>query len=105
MRRRDFLKTLMGAAAAIVVPVPASSPVIKETYHRHVKKPVTVEVETRRIRVWSYEAAQDLRSIHNLNAEKELAAVMAEEINKEIDAEVIAECKRWRVRKRWNYAA
>lgn len=38
---------------------------------------------------WSYEASQDLKSFHNIDAERELAAVMAAEINAEIDAEIL----------------
>jgi hypothetical protein len=47
---------------------------------------------TRKLKaVWSYEAQQDLRSQHNLDAEAELTAVLAQEINLEIDREVITD--------------
>lgn len=39
--------------------------------------------------VWSYEAAQDIRSMHNTQAENELAKKLAEEINAEIDREIL----------------
>lgn len=39
--------------------------------------------------VWSYEANQDLRSFHNINAEKELTKILAEEISAEIDREIL----------------
>lgn len=46
--------------------------------------------KTRKLKaVWSYEAQQDLRSQHNLDAEAELTAVLAQEINLEIDREVL----------------
>lgn len=43
--------------------------------------------------VWTYEAQQDLRSQHNLDAEAELTAVLAQEINLEIDREVLTDLR------------
>lgn len=43
--------------------------------------------------VWSFEAQQDLRSQHNLDAEAELTAVLAQEINLEIDREVLTDLR------------
>ena len=40
-----------------------------------------------------YEAQQDLRSQHNLDAEAELTAVLAQEINLEIDREVLTDLR------------
>lgn len=41
-----------------------------------------IAAKTRKLKaVWSYEAQQDLRSQHNLDAEAELTAVLAQEIN------------------------
>lgn len=49
-----------------------------------------ITAKTRKLKaVWSYEAQQDLRSQHNLDAEAELTAVLAQEINLEIDREVL----------------
>ena len=42
---------------------------------------------------WSYEAQQDLRSQHNLDAEAELTAILAQEINLEIDREVLTDLR------------
>ena len=51
-----------------------------------------IAAKTRRLKaVWSYEAQQDLRSQHNLDAEAELTAVLAQEINLEIDREVLTD--------------
>lgn len=38
---------------------------------------------------WTYEAAQDLRAFGNLKAEADLANILAQEINKEIDEEIL----------------
>lgn len=43
--------------------------------------------------VWSYEAAQDMKSMHNLDAEAELTKALADAINAEIDAEVLADLR------------
>lgn len=51
-----------------------------------------VAAKTRKLKaVWSYEAQQDLRSQHNLDAEAELTSVLAQEINLEIDREVLTD--------------
>lgn len=53
-----------------------------------------VAAKTRKLKaVWSYEAQQDLRSQHNLDAEAELTAVLAQEINLEIDREVLTDLR------------
>ena len=44
--------------------------------------------------VWSAEAAQDLRSWHNISKEKELADMMAQEIANEIDKEILEDLAR-----------
>lgn len=50
--------------------------------------------KTRKLKAnWSFEVQQDVRSQHNLDAEAELTAVMAQEINLEIDREVITDLK------------
>jgi hypothetical protein len=50
--------------------------------------------KTRKLKaVWSYEAQQDLRSQHNLDAEAELTAVLAQEINLEIDREILGDLR------------
>lgn len=49
-----------------------------------------IVAKTRKLKCrWGMEAAEDLRAIHNLNAEVELAAVLTKEIMKEIDREII----------------
>lgn len=53
-----------------------------------------ITAKTRKLKaVWSYEAQQDLRSQHNLDAEAELTAVLAQEINLEIDREVLTDLR------------
>jgi len=53
-----------------------------------------ISAKTRKLKaVWSYEAQQDLRSQHNLDAEAELTAVLAQEINLEIDREVLQDLR------------
>lgn len=54
----------------------------------------SITAKTRKLKaVWSYEAQQDLRSQHNLDAEAELTAVLAQEINLEIDREVLTDLR------------
>lgn len=54
-----------------------------------------IAAKTRKLKaVWSYEAQQDLRSQHNLDAEAELTAVLAQEINLEIDREVLTDLRK-----------
>ena len=53
-----------------------------------------IAAKTRKLKaMWSYEAQQDLRSQHNLDAEAELTAVLAQEINLEIDREVLTDLR------------
>lgn len=53
-----------------------------------------IAAKTRKLKaVWSYEAQQDLRSQHNLDAEAELTAVLAQEVNLEIDREVLTDLR------------
>ena len=53
-----------------------------------------IVAKTRKLKaVWSFEAKQDLRSQHNLDAEAELTAVLAQEINLEIDREVLTDLR------------
>jgi hypothetical protein len=53
-----------------------------------------IAAKTRKLKaVWSYEAQQDLRSQHNLDAEAELTAVLAQEINLEIDREILGDLR------------
>ena len=54
----------------------------------------SIAAKTRKLKAgWSYEAQQDLRSQHNLDAEAELTAVLAQEINLEIDREVLTDLR------------
>lgn len=51
-----------------------------------------IAAKTRKLKaVWSYEAQQDLRSQHNLDLDSEVTAVLAQEINLEIDREVLTD--------------
>lgn len=51
--------------------------------------------KTRKLKaVWSTEASQDLRAQHDLDAESELTAVLAQEINLEIDREILGDLSR-----------
>jgi hypothetical protein len=53
-----------------------------------------IAAKTRKLKaVWSFEAQQDLRSQHSLDAEAELTAVLAQEINLEIDREVLTDLR------------
>jgi len=53
-----------------------------------------IVAKTRKLKAaWTYEAQQDLRSQHNLDAEAELTAVLAQEINLEIDREVLTDLR------------
>ena len=52
--------------------------------------PVGGVYPNRKVRaIWSMEAAQDLKTFHNLDAERELTKVLAQEILEEIDREVV----------------
>lgn len=53
-----------------------------------------IVAKTRKLKaVWSFESQQDLRSQHNLDAEAELTAILAQEINLEIDREILADLR------------
>lgn len=53
-----------------------------------------VSSKTRKLKaVWSFEAQQDIRSQHNLDMEAEITAVLAQEINMEIDREVLTDLR------------
>lgn len=54
----------------------------------------TITAKTRKLKaVWSFEAQQDLRSQHNIDAEAELTQILAKEINLEIDREIIQDLR------------
>ena len=72
MDRRNFFRLVAGVAA-IAVTGPAA---------------LLVPPKRRLKAVWSFEAAEDLRSQHNIAAEKELTEMLACEINQEIDREI-----------------
>jgi hypothetical protein len=49
-----------------------------------------VTAQTRKLRTkWTIEASQDLRAMHNVDAEQELVALLANEVTAEIDREII----------------
>jgi hypothetical protein len=53
-----------------------------------------VEAKTRKLRSrWSVEVAQDLKAMHGLNLEEEMADVLAYEITAEIDRELMAKIR------------
>lgn len=41
---------------------------------------------------WTAEFVDDMKTFHNLDVEKELVAIMAEEIRREIDSEFLKKC-------------
>lgn len=54
----------------------------------------SIEAITRKLKTqWTFEAQQDLRSQHNLDAENELTSILAQEINLEIDREIIGDLR------------
>lgn len=63
---------------------------------------VTVSVEERKLRAtWSPELAQDVSAFHNIDAEAELSALLAEQIAAEIDREILRDLRRaapWKLR-------
>lgn len=76
MNRRNFFKTIVGAAAAAAV----------TTGLFVVEKPI------RKLKAcWTIDTDDDLRAIHNLKAEKELIEILSKEITKEIDQEILRE--------------
>ena len=67
--------------------------IIDSWTHHHDIEPLPLDVfgpsillgEQRRLKaVWSREAAEDLRAFHDIDAEAELAKILVEEINREI---------------------
>lgn len=68
-------------------------------------KSVTVDVQERKLRaVWSPELAQDVMAFQNIDAEAELASLLAEQIAAEIDREILRDIRRgapWVLN--WNY--
>lgn len=50
----------------------------------------TIVAKARKLKaVWSREAQEDLRAVHNIAAESDLADILAQEIQNEIDAEIL----------------
>lgn len=53
-----------------------------------------IQAKTRKLKaVWTFEAAQDMRSQVSVEAEDELAKILAEEICHEIDQEILNDLK------------
>lgn len=53
-----------------------------------------IVAKTRKLKAaWTYEAQQDLRSQHNLEADAELTSILAQEINLEIDREILEDLR------------
>lgn len=54
----------------------------------------SITATTRKLKaVWTFEAQQDLRSQHNLDADEELTAMLAQEVNLEIDREILTDLR------------
>jgi len=54
----------------------------------------TVELQYRQLRArWSQEAVEDLRAVHNIDAEAVLTDMLAAEINQEIDGELLRDLR------------
>jgi len=54
---------------------------IRERLEDELREIVTHDMQTRQLRAtWSMQAQQDFRAIHNLEAEREIAAMMADEM-------------------------
>jgi hypothetical protein len=52
--------------------------------------PLVISSQHRKLKaVWSMEAQEDVRAMHNIDAENQLASVLAKEINDEIDREIL----------------
>jgi len=80
MNRRSFFKSIAAIAVAAAIPTPEKKPEKK--------------VQSRQTAYWSREAAADLRAMHNIEAENELTALLAEEISREIDKEVLKDLRK-----------
>ena len=101
----------MGGAAAVVAaplvaampkpvpkPVPPARPLPPKSFYQG--RTVTLVDDTFVVRrrklkaVWSMEAAQDLRMMHNIDAERDLMEILAKEIQADIDKEVLGDLRR-----------
>lgn len=64
----------------------------------------TISATPRKLKaVWSYEAAQDLRAWHNIDAEAQLTNDLAAAINQEIDNEILEDLRRQAEEKPWGF--
>lgn len=63
-----------------------------------------IEAKTRKLKaVWTYEAAQDLRAWHASDQEQELADILAEELQQEIDKEILEDLRRNQYNLPWGF--
>ena len=93
MNRRGFLKTLLGGAAAVVIPnsvLGDNAPVIAYDLAKPGSEfsviTTVVNAPTRKLEAkWTIEDAQDLKIMHGFDAEEELAAILKQEIKAEIE--------------------
>jgi hypothetical protein len=69
-KRRNLFKSLLGF---LVIPEELPTPNVPRTLKAN----------------WTFEAEQDLLALHNEFADSEIVALMAAEIQKEIDSEII----------------
>ena len=72
-KRRNLFKSLIGVFLAPDIPIVPNIPIVP-----------------RRLKTtWSFEAEQDLVSLHGFSIDSGLVSSMAEELQKEIDSEMI----------------
>lgn len=76
--RRKFLGSLLASTAALVLPIKAIAELLPKP---RVPKMLTAH--------YSMESAHRMRSLHGIDMEKRLTAIMAEEMAKEIDDELL----------------
>lgn len=85
MNRRQLLKTLLGG----VVAIHQKDNILKVIDGASALKPVALNPQIRTLKAgWSIELAQDLKSIHGLDAEEELKSILGKELLADIDREI-----------------
>lgn len=99
--RRGFIGACIAAMAAPTAAITSTTPttplIISDS----------VSLNNRKLKaVWSYEAQQDLKAVHNLEAEAELLELLTKQINecltKEIDKEILNDLRLFQSRPNGN---